>query len=202
MMMKSNELDQQQIVEGLKALDPAVIDDFVDQYSRPLFGVILNYTRNPSDAEEILQDTLLKIIKKIETFREESDIWPWMRRIAINNGIMWLRKHRSKQERTTALEDLLPRFSKDGEFENAVYGWSVDPEEVYLNSELAGELYEAVQSLPFEYRIPLILKDIEGYSIKQISSLLALKEPTTKTRIHRARLSVRERLSHYFENRR
>ncbi|MEJ2077516.1 MAG: sigma factor-like helix-turn-helix DNA-binding protein [Acidobacteriota bacterium] len=83
-----------------------------------------------------------------------------------------------------------------------MYGWSVDPEEVYLNSELAGELYEAVQSLPFEYRIPLILKDIEGYSIKQISSLLALKEPTTKTRIHRARLSVRERLSHYFENRR
>lgn len=201
-MMKTNELDQQQIVEGLKALNSEVIDDFVDQYSRPLFGVILNYTRNPSDAEEILQDTLLKIIKKIETFREESDIWPWMRRIAINNGIMWLRKHRSKQERTTALEDLLPRFSRDGEFENAVNGWSVDPEEVYLNSELAGELYEAVQSLPFEYRIPLILKDIEGYSIKQISSLLALKEPTTKTRIHRARLSVRERLSHYFENRR
>ncbi|MEJ2077517.1 MAG: sigma factor [Acidobacteriota bacterium] len=82
MMMKSNELDQQQIVEGLKALDPAVIDDFVDQYSRPLFGVILNYTRNPSDAEEILQDTLLKIIKKIETFREESDIWPWMHVVA------------------------------------------------------------------------------------------------------------------------
>ena len=200
--MKSNELDQQQIVEGLKALNPAVIDDFVDQYSRPLFGVILNYTRNPSDAEEILQDTLLKIIRKIETFREESDIWPWMRRIAINNGIMWLRKHRSKLERTTALDDLLPRFSRDGEFENAIYGWSVDPEEVYLNSELAGELYEAVQSLPFEYRIPLILKDIEGYSIKQISSLLGLKEPTTKTRIHRARLFVRERLSHYFENRR
>ena len=200
--MKSNELDQQQIVEGLKALNPAVIDDFVDQYSRPLFGVILNYTRNPSDAEEILQDTLLKIIRKIETFREESDIWPWMRRIAINNGIMWLRKHRSKQERTTALDDLLPQFSRDGEFENAIYGWSVDPEEVYLNSELAGELYEAVQSLPFEYRIPLILKDIEGYSIKQISSLLGLKEPTTKTRIHRARLFVRERLSQYFENRR
>jgi RNA polymerase sigma-70 factor (ECF subfamily) len=75
----------------------------------------------------------------------------------------------------------------------------VDPEEVFLNSELAGELYDSVQSLPFEYRVPLILKDIEGYSIKQISSLLGLKEPTTKTRIHRARLFVREKLSHYFE---
>jgi RNA polymerase sigma-70 factor (ECF subfamily) len=200
--MKPKELDQQQIVEGLKNLDPNVIDDFVDQYSRPLFGVILNYTKNPSDAEEILQDTLLKIIKKIETFREESDIWPWMRRIAINNGIMWLRKHRARQERTTQIEDLLPTFSKDGEFDHPIYGWSVDPEEVYLNSELAAELYDAVQSLPFEYRVPLVLKDIEGYSIKQISSLLGLKEPTTKTRIHRARLFVREKLSKYFENRR
>lgn len=200
-IMKVRELDQQQIVEGLKILDTGVIDDFVDQYSRPLFGVILNYTKNPSDAEEILQDTLLKIIKKIETFREESDIWPWMRRIAINNGIMWLRKHRAKQERTTQLEDLLPTFTKDGEFDNPVYGWSVDPEEVYLNSELAAELYDAVQSLPYEYRVPLVLKDIEGYSIKQISSLLGLKEPTTKTRIHRARLFVRERLAKYFEGR-
>jgi len=197
--MKAKELDQQQIVAGLKALDAGVIDDFVDQYSRPLFGVILNYTKNPSDAEEILQDTLLKIIKKIETFREESDIWPWMRRIAINNGIMWLRKHRSMRERTTQLEDMMPKFSKDGEFDYPVFGWSVDPEEVFLNSELASELYDAVQSLPFEYRVPLILKDIEGYSIKQISSLLGLKEPTTKTRIHRARLFVREKLAHYFE---
>jgi RNA polymerase sigma-70 factor (ECF subfamily) len=197
--MKTKELGQHQIVEGLKALDADIIDDFVDQYSRPLFGVILNYTKNPSDAEEILQDTLLKIIKKIETFREESDIWPWMRRIAINNGIMWLRKHRDKRERTTQLEEMMPKFSKDGEFDYPIFGWSVDPEEVYLNSELAGELYEAVQSLPFEYRAPLILKDIEGYSIKQISSLLGLKEPTTKTRIHRARLFVRERLAHYCE---
>jgi RNA polymerase sigma-70 factor (ECF subfamily) len=200
-IMKVRELDQQQIVQGLKALDTGVIDDFVDRYSRPLFGVILNYTKNPSDAEEILQDTLLKIIKKIETFREESDIWPWMRRIAINNGIMWLRKHRAKQDRTTQLDELLPKFSRDGEFDSPVYGWSVDPEEVFLNSELAGELYEAVQSLPYEYRVPLVLKDIEGYSIKQISSLLGLKEPTTKTRIHRARLFVRERLAKYFEGR-
>jgi RNA polymerase sigma-70 factor (ECF subfamily) len=199
--MKVRELDQQQIVQGLKVLDAGVIDDFVDRYSRPLFGVILNYTKNPSDAEEILQDTLLKIIKKIETFREESDIWPWMRRIAINNGIMWLRKHRAKQDRTTQLDELLPKFSRDGEFDSPVYGWSVDPEEVFLNSELAGELYEAVQSLPYEYRVPLVLKDIEGYSIKQISSLLGLKEPTTKTRIHRARLFVRERLAKYFEGR-
>lgn len=199
--MKQKELDQQHLVEGLKNLDSSVIDDFVDHYSRPLFGVILNYTKNPSDAEEILQDTLLKIIKKIETFREESDIWPWMRRIAINNGIMWLRKHRVKNERTTQLEDILPTFSQDGDFDYPVFGWSVDPEEVYLNSELAGELYEAVQSLPFEYRVPLVLKDIEGYSIKQISSLLGLKEPTTKTRIHRARLFVREKLGKYIEGR-
>ena len=198
--MKAKELDQEQIVAGLRILDSNVIDEFVDHYSRPLFGVILNYTRNPSDAEEILQDTLLKIIRKIETFREESDIWPWMKRIAVNNSIMWLRKHRKSRESTRAFEDLTPQFSRSGEFEQAIYRWSVDPEEVLLNAELGGELYDSVQSLPEEYRVPLVLKDIEGYSIRQISSLLGLKEATTKTRIHRARILLREKLASYFAN--
>jgi RNA polymerase sigma-70 factor, ECF subfamily len=193
--MRSKQLDQHQVVEGLKSLDADVIDDFVERYSRPLIGVIRNYVKNPSDAEEILQDTLLKIIEKIQTFRQESDIWPWMRRVAINNGIMWLRKNRARQERTTPLDDLLAVSPKD----HPGHGWSVDPEGLYLNSELTGELYKAVQSLPYEYRIPLILKDIEGYSIKRISSVLALKEPTTKTRIHRGRLSIRKKLARYLE---
>lgn len=200
MSTRTDELDQHEIIEGLKRHDANVIDTFVDRYSRSLFGVILNYTKNPSDAEEILQDTLLKVIKKIGTFREESDLWPWIKRIAINNSIMWLRKHRTRRERTTQLTDLNPHFDRDGDFEKTIYGWSVDPEEVFLNTELAKEIYEAVQSLPFEYRIPLVLKDIEGYPIKRIASLMGLKEATTKTRIHRARLFLREKLARYFEN--
>ncbi len=201
-MKKSNGDGQGEIIRGLKALDREAIDRFVDRYSRPLFGVILNYTRNPSDAEEILQDTLLKVIKKIETFREESDIWPWMKRIAINNSIMWLRKNRRRRAQTTQLDESLPVFSRDDEFAEPVFGWAVNPEEVLLNSELAGELYTSVQSLPTEYRLPLVLKDIEGYPIKQISAILGLKEATTKTRIHRARLFLREKLADYFVRKR
>ncbi len=193
--MGSKQLDQHQVVAGLSSLDADVIDDFVERYSRPLFSVILNYAKNPSDAEEILQDTLLKIIEKISTFRQESAIWPWMRRIAINNGIMWLRKNRARQEQTTPLDDLLATSSKD----HPVYGWWVDPEGRYLNSELGGQIYDAVQSLPREYRIPLVLRDIEGFSIKRISSMLALKESTTKTRIHRGRLYIRRKLARYAE---
>ena len=198
--MSIRNIDQHQIIEGLKSLNPDTIDDFVHQFSRPLFGVILNYTKNPSDAEEILQDTLLKVIRKIETFREESDIWPWIKRIAVNNSIMWLRKSKATRERETQLDESVPQFTMDGQYLNPPFGWSVDPEEVMLNRELGGELYDAIQALSFEYRVPLVLRDIEGYSIKQISSLLGLKEPTTKTRIHRARLFVREKLSHYFED--
>ncbi len=198
--MTIREIDQQQIVDGLKKRDSGTIDDFVHQFSRPLFGVILNYTKNPSDAEEILQDTFLKIIRKIETFRQEGDIWPWIKRIAINNSIMWLRKNRASREREMQLTDTGPQFMTDGQFRRPSFGWSVDPEEVMLNTELAGELYEAIQSLPLDYRMPLVLRDIEGFSIKQISSLLGLKEPTTKTRIHRARLFVREKLARYFED--
>lgn len=199
--MKANGTDEQQIIEGLKHLDSEVIDEFVHRFSRPLFGVILNYTKNPSDAEEILQDTLVKIIRKIDTFRQESQIWPWIKRIAINNSIMWLRKHRAYQEQETSLHDFMPHFSRDGQLEYPVSGWAVDPEEMVLNKEVAGLLYDAIQGLPFAYRAPLVLRDIEGYSVREISSLLGLKEATTKTRVHRARLFIREKLGHYFEGR-
>ncbi len=199
--MKTKELEQQQIIQGLKNADSDVIDDFIQQFSRPLFGVILNYTKNPPDAEEILQDTLLRVIRKIDTFRQESDIWPWMKRIAINNSIMWLRKRRASRGRELQLEDFAPAFSEDGHLHGSFFRWSVDPEDVILNAELATQLYEAIQSLPFEYRAPLVLKDTEGYPIKQIASLLGLKEATAKTRIHRARLAVRRKLANYLEGR-
>jgi len=200
-MTRAKTVDEQQIVEGLKSENVQVINQFVSQYSRPLFGVILNYTKDPSDAEEILQETLLKVIRKIETFRQESHIWPWMKRIAINNCIMWLRKHRTTREREVQMEESLPLFGQDGNHHSLVMDWPVDPEEVMLNTELSGQLYDAVQSLPYEYRVPLVLRDIEGYSIKNIASLLALKEATAKTRIHRARLFMREKLSNYFGGR-
>jgi RNA polymerase sigma-70 factor (ECF subfamily) len=199
--MKTKELGQQQIIQGLKDADSEVIDDFIHQFSRPLFGVILNYTKNPPDAEEILQDTLLRVIRKIDTFREESDIWPWMKRIAINNSIMWLRKRRASRGREIQVESFTPSFSEDGYLQSQVFRWSVDPEDVILNAELADQLYEAIQSLPFEYRVPLVLRDTEGYPIKQIASLLGLKESTAKTRIHRARLAVRRKLADYLEDR-
>lgn len=198
--MKIVTADEQQLIEGLKRLDPEMIDAFVNQFSRPLFGVILNYTKDPSDAEEILQETLLKITRKIDTFRQESHLWPWIKRIAINNCIMWLRKHRTTREREVQMDESLPRFSGDGQHRHFVMDWPVDPEEVMLNSELSSQLYEAVQSLPYEYRLPLVLRDIEGYSIKQLAAIMELKEGTAKTRIHRARLFVREKLSRYFED--
>ncbi len=199
-MKEEEEISQELVIKGLGEKDPGTIDKFIKQYSRPLFGVILNYTKNPADAEEILQDTFLKIINKIDTFREGSPLWPWMRRIAINNAIMWLRKNKPKQEKTLNIEDMTPLFNNQGEFKEPVFSWTLDPEDLYMNSELATELYNAIQSLPVEYRIPLILKDVEGYSLKQISSLIQLKEPTTKTRIHRARSFVRERISKYMES--
>ena len=199
--MKAPADDERSIIDGLKASDALAIDDFVSRYSKPLFGVILNYLKDPADAEEVLQETLLKVVRKIGTFREESHLWPWMKRIAINNCIMWLRKHRTVREREVQMEEELPQFNRDGYHKTLINDWPVDPESIALNSELSQRLYDAIQSLPSEYRVPLVLRDVEGYSIREIASLLDLKEATTKTRIHRARLFVREKLSTYFEGR-
>jgi RNA polymerase sigma-70 factor (ECF subfamily) len=184
------------MIEGLKALDNEVIGDFVELYSRPLFGVIVKFTQNPSDAEEILQDTLLRIVQKINTFREESRLWPWMRRIAINNAIMWLRKHQAQRNRSTPLEEMMSQNSGFGEHASPVSSRPLSPEEALLNSELSRRVYDVVTSLPSEYRVPLILRVIEGVSLREIASLLGLTEAATKTRIHRARLSLRDKLAY------
>ncbi len=197
--MKAGATDERAIIDGLKRHDDLVVDDFVNRYSKPLFGVILNYLKDPADAEEVLQETLLKVVRKIGTFRKESHLWPWMKRIAINNCIMWLRKHRNAREREVQMEEELPQFNRDGYHKTLINDWPVDPESVALNSELSRRLYDAIQSLSREYRVPLVLRDVEGYSIREIAGLLDLKEATTKTRIHRARLFVREKLSRYFE---
>ena len=197
--MKAPSSDDLALIEGLKNHDNDIVDEFVNRYSRPLFGVILNYLKDPSDAEEVLQETLLKVVRKIDTFRSESHLWPWITRIAINNCIMWLRKHKSSREKEVQMEEKLSQFQKEGQQHGMLCDWPIDPEKVTLNSELAKRLRDAVQSLPAEYRAPLVLRDIEGYSIKEISNILELKEATTKTRIHRSRLFVRERLTKYIE---
>ncbi len=193
--MDSRNLDQEHLVNSLKTLNPEVLPQFVDHYSGPLFRVILTYTKNASDAEEILQDTFFRVIRKIETFRGESDIWFWMKKIAVNNGLMWLRRHRARTERTICLEEMTPTNAKIGDFAHQVDGWSGDPEDVYSKSELGEKLCDAIKALPLEYRVPLVLKDIEGYSSKEIAALLGLKQPTTNTRIHRARLAIRKKLA-------
>lgn len=197
--MRARATDDRTLIDGLKRRDEQVVDDLVSRYSKPLFGVILNYLKDPADAEEVLQETFMKVVRKIDTFREESHLWPWMKRIAINNCIMWLRRHRTSREREVQMEDELPQFNRDGFHKTVINDWPVDPESVALNSELSQRLYDSIQSLPYEYRVPLVLRDIEGYSIREIASILDLKEATAKTRIHRARLFVREKLSRYFE---
>ena len=196
--MHASTRDQQVIIEGLKAMQPEVISRLVGDYSGRLFTVIHHYTNNSHDAEEVLQDTFLRIIAKIDTFRDEGDLWAWMKRIAVNNGLMWLRRHRSRLEKTTGLDDVLPKFTQTGDSSAPVTEWNSDPEQVYSNAELAKKLYDVIRALPHEYRVPLILKDIEGYSSREIAAALGLKQPTANTRIHRARLAVREELAHYF----
>lgn len=197
--MKVGVADDLSLIAGLKQHDDYAVDELVNQYSKPLFVVILNYLKDPVDAEEVLQETFLKVVGKIGTLREESNLWPWMKRIAINNCIIWLRKHRRMREKELQLEDALPQFNRHGYHKTLINNWPVDPESVALNSELSERLYNAIQSLPYEYRLPLVLRDVEGYSIQKIADILDLKKATAKTRIHRARLFVREKLSRYFE---
>ena len=113
---------------------------------------------------------------------------------------MWLRKHRNTREREVQMKEGSAPVQPGWSAPAFCGGLAGGPGRGHAQSELSTQLYEAVHSLPYQYRLPLVLRDIEGYSIKQLAAIMDLKEATAKTRIHRARLFVREKLSRYFED--
>ena len=184
------------LVEQAKAGDRAALSELVNKYSERIYNLALHILRNKEDAEDILQETFLNVIEKLHKFDGRSSFFTWIYRIAINASLMRLRKKKI----------VFQKLSDDSDFQESIESrvfidWSQDPSITVYDKEVKIQIDEAVNKLSDIYRSVFVLRDIEGLSIKETSTILNITEENVKIRLRRARQFLREYLSDYFEER-
>ena len=177
--------------------DVAAFEKLVRQYDRQVFRIAQHITQNREDAEDVVQDAFLKAYEKLDQFQGNSKFYTWLVRITVNEALMRLRKRRTGKM-VSIDEDV---ETEEGSMPRDLADWSPDPEALYGQSEMAEILRKTIQGLPPGFRVVFVLRDVEGLSTEETAETLGLSVPAVKSRLLRARLQLRERLSRYFRDR-
>src|SRR6201987_4394960 len=183
------------LVNRARAGDVQAYEKLVKQYDRQVFRIAQHITQNREDAEDVVQDAFLKAYEKLDQFQGNSKFYTWLVRIAVNESLMRLRKRRTGKM-VSIDEDI---DTEEGSVPRDLADWAPDPEQNYTQSELAEILRKTIQGLPPGFRIVFVLRDVDGLSTEETAETLGLSVPAVKSRLLRARLQLRERLSRYFK---
>jgi len=190
----------QDLLASLRGGEPKALEGLADRYGGRIYRLAFGVTRNQGDAEEVLQDVLLTLARKGASFEGRSALASWVYRITTNAA---LNKRRGKRLQVESpLEDLLPTFKSDGHRDGdrafLLADWSRSPEEECLAGERRRILERAIDALPEHYRAVLVLRDVEGLSNEDVAEILEESVPSVKSRLHRARMVLREQLTRDF----
>ena len=183
------------LVERVRSGDISAYDELVRKYDRQIFRIAQHITQNREDAEDVMQDAFLKAYEKLDQFQGNSKFYTWLVRIAVNESLMRLRKRRTGKM-VSIDEDI---DTEEGSVPRDLADWAPDPEQNYTQSELAEILRKTIQGLPPGFRVVFVLRDVDGLSTEETAETLGLSVPAVKSRLLRARLQLRERLSRYFK---
>jgi len=191
--MSANEKDRA-ILERIRAGDRSACDDCIRQHATGVYRLALRLMRNEAEAEDVMQETFLNAFKGIGRFDGRSELRTWLYRIAYNAAMMRLR--RAQPEFVSVDEALEP---EDGTpLPRQLFDWSRVPEQDLEKAELRAEMEKAIQEMPEKLRSVFVMRELEELSTEETAQALGMKAESVKTRLHRARLWLRERLSEYF----
>jgi len=185
------------LVQAAKGGDVSAFEELVRRYDRNVFRIAQHITQNREDAEDVVQDAFLKAYENLAQFQGQSKFYTWLVRIAVNEALMKLRRRRP--ERTVSLDEDIK--TEEDSVPREVADWSPNPEQLYSQGELHDILSRTIQGLPPSFRTVFVLRDVEGLSTEEAAEALDLSVPAVKSRLLRARLQLRERLSRYFQKR-
>jgi RNA polymerase sigma-70 factor (ECF subfamily) len=196
-MQQTPHSDAEIDLDLLRSGDKAAFTQVVEQYADSLYNLALKLLGNPQEAEDALQETFLNAYKAIDKFEGRSSLNTWLYRIAYNTALMRRRKQRAA---TVSLD--APYTLDDGQaIPRQFFDWCCLPERDLLSGEALEVMDEAIQGLSESLRPVFVLRDIEGLSTSETGEVLDLSESAVKSRLHRARLLLREELSAYFAGR-
>lgn len=190
--------DEQALIAASKDGDPAALDTLVRTHQNRVYGFAMRMCRNVEDANDILQETFLGMVRSIRAFREESKFSTWLYRIAANACLKKRRRgvHAPAPEQELSLDELMPRPDSEGR-KPEIADWSDDAERALLRGELSARMEAAIDKLPKDYKIVLVLRDVEGLSADETAQAVGLSVAAVKSRLHRARVFVRKELTTY-----
>jgi len=173
-------------------------DEIVNRYSDRIFGIALRITHDPNSAEEVLQEVFLTVIQKIDTFQAKSKFSTWLYRVAVNASYMHLRAEK-KHESDISIENYVP-YDENGTLMGKIKSkdWSNSPDIILFQKEAMDIIEKAISELPEKHRIVFHLRDIDQFSNEEVSEVLGISVGAVKSRLHRARLFLRDKLSDYF----
>ncbi|MDP6580343.1 MAG: sigma-70 family RNA polymerase sigma factor [Vicinamibacterales bacterium] len=194
--MRDNTSDRQ-LVERLRKGDDTAMPELHDLYGSRIYQLAFRYMKNREDAEEITQDVLMRVFRKIDAFRGDAALSSWIYRITFNTAMSRLRslKHRRPAEVPQETESRADTTETTASRE--VADWSDLADDQLLRSEMRTRLVSALSGLPDIYRAAVLLRDVQGLSTEEASAVLGVKTQTLKSRLHRGRLILRGRLADF-----
>jgi RNA polymerase sigma-70 factor, ECF subfamily len=183
------------LIEKANGGNREALSKIVAQNERLVYNTALKLLANPEQAECVLQETFLKVFQVLPTFKGESSLSTWIYRIATNFALMRLRNKKKEFANIDGQEEHIHKNT----LENFNRHVSNNPLKAVLNEELKSKMEEAIADLPTKFRTVFILKDIDGFSLKEISEMANMSLAAVKSNLHRARLYLRNRLAEFTE---
>jgi RNA polymerase sigma-70 factor (ECF subfamily) len=188
----------EELVARARQKDFAAFEELLDRYEDKVFRLAYRFVRNETEAKEILQDTFLSIWRKLDTFKGDAQFSSWVYRVAANAALMRLRAQRRHPEIST--EELpIGYLDRVGQLPAVGENWAKRPDDQLQSEELRRHIQAAVDALPELYRTIFLIRDVEGLSTEETAEVLGISVPTVKTRLHRARIALRDAIGHYFD---
>jgi RNA polymerase sigma-70 factor (ECF subfamily) len=188
-------IDEATLVAQAREGDTRAFGELVGRYEGKIFRLAQHITNNREDAEDVLQETFLKAYEHLDQFQGNSKFYTWVVRIAVNQALMKLR--RRKTDKSVSLDETID--TGEDTIVREIAAWDEDPEQRFSREELGEILDTAIQGLEPPYRSVFVLRDIEDLSTEETAEALGLSVPAVKSRLLRARLQLREKLTRFFK---
>lgn len=192
-------IDDHALVHAAQNGDKRAFAQLIEKYEQRVYNLARKMVRDQQDAEDVLQETFISVYRHLGDFQGDAAFATWLYRIATNASLM---KLRGRKAPALSLDEPMESDAGDGAMPREIIDWGVTPEEALLSTEVRAQMDEAIDTLPESLRAVFVLRDIEGLSVQETSDVLGISVPNVKTRLHRARMALRENLSAYFKGHR
>src|SRR6266404_7508414 len=188
-------VDESLLVAQSREGDTTAFNELVRRYEGKIFRLAQHVTQNREDAEDVLQETFLKAYEHLDQFQGQSKFYTWIVRIAVNQALMKLRKR--KTDRSVSLDETID--TGEDTVAREIAAWDENPEQQYTREEINQILSSAIDGLAPIYRAVFVLRDVDDLSTEETAEALELSVPAVKSRLLRARLQLRDKLTRYFK---